>query len=199
MIKDHDPVETMLLNSYRDFHVKGFDYICLTRSPKYTRKVYFFDGDVSKLPEVVNPHDHRYCFHTFVLSGAVENRTYAAIPSAFAKRHGAPVYNVFDYMTPLNGGDGFTFIGEAALHPLTKNVYGPAHVGYYSTAQDIHTIQIRENNTVLVLDQYEDVVALDKPTLMFTQGNEPPSLSGLYRKWKADDLIARLKTLGIEV
>lgn len=60
---------TLIQNSYRDFHAKGLDYVCLKRTPDHTVKVYFLDGDVSKVPEVVNPHDHRYAFETTVLSG----------------------------------------------------------------------------------------------------------------------------------
>lgn len=37
----------VLANSYRDFHAKGLDYICLKRSFKETLKLYFFDGDSS--------------------------------------------------------------------------------------------------------------------------------------------------------
>ena len=57
-------MEEVLANSFRDFHAKGLDYVCLKRRPSETVKLYFFDGDVSKLPEVVNPHDHRYDFST---------------------------------------------------------------------------------------------------------------------------------------
>lgn len=66
------PMDYVIANSFKDYHVKGFDYICLQRSPRETVKLYFFDGDVSKMPEVVNPHDHRYDFDTVCLSGAVE-------------------------------------------------------------------------------------------------------------------------------
>lgn len=64
-------MEEVIANSFKDFHSKGLDYICLRRSPVLTTKLYFFDGDVSKLPEVVNPHDHRYDFSTVCLSGCV--------------------------------------------------------------------------------------------------------------------------------
>lgn len=38
---------------------RGFDYLCLQRTPEHTRKVYFFDGKVSQLrggePEGMHP------------------------------------------------------------------------------------------------------------------------------------------------
>lgn len=45
------------------------------RTPEHTRKVYFFDGKVSQLPEVVSPHDHRYDFTTTVLAGVMSTST----------------------------------------------------------------------------------------------------------------------------
>ena len=100
--------EVVLPNSYRNFHVQGFDYLCLRRKDNYTLKVYTFDGDVTQAPEVVNPHDHRYAFRTTVLNGALLDYRYTLDPRG-------KVFNAFDYRTPLNGGDGFTFRGEERL------------------------------------------------------------------------------------
>ena len=69
--------------SFKDFHTKGFDYLCLKRTP-HTIKLYILDGDASKLPGVVNPHDHRYAFRTTVLCGEMVD--YRFIPNAGGER-----------------------------------------------------------------------------------------------------------------
>ncbi len=177
-------VQTIVENSFKDFHTKGFDYLCVKRSPTETIKLYFFDGDITKLPEVVNPHDHRYDFDTWVLAGAGENIWFEENKNGF-------VFNEFEYRTPLNGGNGFTFSKETRLME-TNRVRRVAGGHYYMEAQELHTIRIVENETVLMLRQCEDVVPLDRATKTFTQGRAP-DMNGLYNRFTADQVIAKLK------
>jgi hypothetical protein len=176
----------VIANSFKDYHVKGFDYLCLRRSPTLTTKLYFFDGDVSKLPEVVNPHDHRYDFRTLCLSGAVSN-------SRYLRDDAGDQFQVFQYRTPLNGGNGFEWLNETRLREVSRLAYGRGDT-YGMRHAEIHTIRIGASNTVLLLDQYEDQVPLDGATLTFTKGNAP-SLSGLYNRFTADDVRRRLRQL----
>ena len=184
-----DPIETMVANSYKDFHTKGFDYICLYRRPELTLKVYFFNGDVRKLPEVVNPHDHRYTFMTEPLAGCVENVDFTFSPTG-------KVYNRFEYRTPLNGGNGFTWKEEMRLKEYARQAYRPGQQ-YLLHGHQLHTIRIVEEGTILLLLQGPDTMPLDQPTYTYTPGNEPPSLSGLYSKFTADQIIDYLKVLGV--
>lgn len=179
-------------NSFFDYHVKGFDYVCLRRSPQETVKLYFFDGDVSKMAEVVNPHDHRYDFDTICIAGEVENRTYAEAPGLGETPPGA-VFQQFAYRTPLNGGNGFEWKRETRLIQ-TGTIRRAASGAYRMRFDEIHTIQLLQPETVLGLVQYEDRVT-DAPTMTFTRDREPPSLDGLYRKPSADEVRARLKRL----
>lgn len=73
---DDERIQTIIANSFKNFHAKGLDYICLKRTPEHTRKAYFLNGDVTKLPDVVNPHDHRYHFNTTVVTGTMSNSQY---------------------------------------------------------------------------------------------------------------------------
>ena len=68
-------VDEVKSNSFKDFHAKGLDYICLFRSPELTLKAYFFSEGMEsqKVGEVVSPHDHRYNFFTQCYSGRIEN------------------------------------------------------------------------------------------------------------------------------
>lgn len=184
-------MESVLENSYKDYHVKGFDYLCLHRSPELTLKAYFFEGDVQNASEVVNPHNHRYDFHTTCLSGAVENRWYRSYPLDPRR---AQRYNMFEWRTPLNGGDGFTLSGEITMQNY-RAVQCARGEGYDMAADELHTIQILKPDTVLLLVQYEDVVPINHPTLTFTQSTQPPDLSGLYNKFTADQAVKRIKQL----
>ena len=38
-------IDDIQANSYRDFHAKGLDYLCIRRDLELTLKVYFFDGE----------------------------------------------------------------------------------------------------------------------------------------------------------
>jgi hypothetical protein len=172
-----------LEHSYRDFHAKGLDYVCLRRSERETWKLYFFTGDVSSAPEVVHPHDHRYDFVTETLCGEVENRLYRESPDG-------EVFNGFRYLTPLNSGGGFTFDREARLWEYSRQRYGAGRV-YPMTSAEIHTIRIVRHGTVLLVIQFEDVVPLDVPTRTFCRG-DAPKLDGLYRRFTADELVKTL-------
>ena len=177
-----DDIETIAANSYANFHAKGLHYLCLRRSPERTEKVYFFEGEVIAAPEVINPHDHRYDFETTCLAGEVENHTYRQV---WPTSHHAEPFNCFKYMTPLNGGSGFTWYREESLLRTQTRAFGPGG-HYWSAAESIHTISVKAG-TVLRLVQCEDVKPLSAPTLTWCRGGrEPPSLSGLYDRMTVD-------------
>lgn len=180
-------IEEIIAHSFKNFHTRGLDYICLSRSPTHTRKVYFFDGDVTKLPDVVNPHDHRYNFETTVITGCMSNSQY--VESVHGK-----VYQQFDWCTPLNGGNGFTWRNETRLLEMKRLAYTPGE-SYFMSADEFHTIRMHSDQAIIVLDQYEDVVPIEQPTVTFMQEKQAPSLDGLYEKFTPDDVLARLAVL----
>lgn len=184
-------LEHVLAHSYRDFHVRGFDYLCLRRSAAMTEKVYFFDGDVAEAPEVVIPHDHRYGFWTDCLAGEVTNREFIEL---FGKRYrddGVP-YERFDYLTPLNGGAGFTWSREAWLFRSAETRYAPGE-GYSMRHDRLHTIAVQPD-TVLRLYQFADILPVGVPTAAYRPCGERqgPSLDGLYRPMDADHALKRI-------
>ncbi|RWI35533.1 hypothetical protein [Mesorhizobium sp.] len=178
-------LEEMQAHSFKNFHVRGFDYLCLKRTPEHTRKVYFFDGNVSQLPEVVSPHDHRYNFTTTVLTGVMSNSIYVV-----DEEYGQ-VYQEFAWDTPLNGGAGFTWRKETKLLETTRFAYRPG-LWYRMGHDELHTIRMHAEGTVIVLDQYADCVPIGQPTRTFMQERQSPNLDGLYEKFTADELAARL-------
>jgi hypothetical protein len=185
-----EKIAEIIRNSYKDFHTKGLDYLCWTRTEEETIKYYFFDGEVSQLPEVVHPHDHRYMFFTTVLAGQVANVLYVD-----DDRHGE-VFQEFQYRTPLNGGDGFTWRREVMLRACQDTSYHPQQY-YVMDPQEIHTIRIEKPGTVLALTQKRDVYAIDHPTYTFTKDKDPIDLSGLYRKFTEDEVIKRIKQIDL--
>lgn len=185
--------DQLLENSYRDFHAKGLDYLCLERKPSRTTKVYFFEGDIRDAPEVVVPHDHRYSFDTDVLCGALANHTWA---EATETTPGAEPFERFAYLTPLLGGNGFTWRESTWLTTLGRKLYRAGN-GYWSHHAEIHTIQVCDPETIIVLRQYDDQVAVGVPTSAFKPAGqrEAPSLDGLYSRMDADYALKRLRLL----
>ncbi|RWB95585.1 MAG: hypothetical protein EOQ56_27950 [Mesorhizobium sp.] len=181
--------EEMQAHSFKNFHVKGFDYLCLKRTSEHTRKVYFFDGNVSQLPEVVNPHDHRYDFMTTVLSGVMSNSVYEVDDKG-------KVYNEFAWDTPLNGGAGFTWQKEIRLLERQRFAYRPGD-HYHMDADELHTIRMHAEGTVIVLDQYADKMPIGQPTRTFMQEKQAPNLDGLYEKFTADQLLVRMEQFSL--
>lgn len=189
-----DDIETICANSFRNFHTKGFDYLCISRTPELTRKVYFFEGELAHLPELVMPHDHRYPFVTTVLAGSVRNKTYLPLPVIHPDlRDRLPVYDHFEYRTPLNDGDGFSWVGEVFMQEDQGNVYTRGRY-YRSSADDVHTLEIRCEGTVIMLEQLADEVPLDAPTNAWRKAGDrtPPDLSGLYDRMTPDHARQRI-------
>lgn len=186
-------MNVMLENSYKDFHVKGFDYVCVSRNPGvYTVKLYFFDGDVSALPEVVAPHDHRYDFATRVIAGGVHNTLFQKT----GERKDSKLYNSFQYRTPLlpEDGEGFKWEGEQWLLDFHQMNFTMGLRDTYKLASNqIHTIKILKPETILALSQGPSLPV--DFTHTYFQGQAPQGFDGLYRKFTADELIMRMEQL----
>ena len=189
-----DNIETICSNSFRNFHTKGFDYLCLSRTPELTRKVYFFDGDLVDLPELVIPHDHRYTFTTTVLAGAIRNVRFSPLrnPHRDLTKY-LTLYDHFSYLTPLNGGDGFTWQGEMYVQENAGLRYRKGQ-WYKSYSEEVHTLDIRCEGTIIMLEQLADDVPLDVPTNAWRKAGSrvPPDLSGLYDRMTPDHARMRI-------
>lgn len=192
-----DDIETIAANSFRNFHAKGLDYLCLQRSAMLTVKAYFYESADGRCPEIVSPHDHRYPFSTAVLSGRIGHFRYEEV-GRFPG--GSGVYQKFNWRTPLNGGSGFEWQQTARLKRRSIESYSKGE-SYWCDAAEVHTISILEPGTTLLLFQHADIVPLGEPTVTFVHGleREPPSLSGLYDRMSVDHarkLISRLTNDG---
>ena len=192
-------VDHVVEHSFRDFHAKGLDYLCLSRTKELTVKAYFFaDGmDSQEVSEVINPHNHRYDFLTQCFSGEIRNKWYRPPPCWDGESKGdecGPMYDVYEWRTPLLGGNGFTHVDAVPLQLYRQADYKPG--GKYNMYYDqYHTIQVLKPETCIVLLQFEDWVPPEQPTLTFTRGGEPPSLDGLYNRFTADQAVKRLELL----
>lgn len=180
-------LETMVANSFKNFHAKGLHYICLSRNEYSTVKLYFFEGDVANCSEVVVPHNHRYDFVTEVIAGNLIDKEYKEVTEP-NKGLALRKAQKWEYMTPLNGGKGFKWKAETNLwwfaeHERTKGQ------SLFSPANKIHTIKIAPD-TVLLLTQLRDIVPIDTPTAAysFSSKEQKPNTSGLYEKFTEDEL-----------
>jgi hypothetical protein len=187
-----DDLETIAANSFRNFHAKGLDYLCLHRSEVLTIKAYFYEIGDHQPPEVICPHDHRYPFSTHILAGESGHIRYREMPP-WAK---SPTHQCFRWRTPLLGGSGFEWDYPARLDAQPVEQY---HAGqsYWCNADEIHTITIRHPNTVLLLYQHADEVPSFGHTSTFVPGSsrEPPRLDGLYDRMPLDQAEQRLAHL----
>jgi hypothetical protein len=184
---ENEAITPLLMGaSFKDFHARGLDYVCLKRTPEHTVKVYILDGDSAQLPEVVNPHDHRYSFATNVLHGTLIDFRYRKVDE------GGMVYNAFDYRTPLNGGDGFTFRGEERL-AADGSIILVKGFCLETRADHLHTIRTMADQTVLVLEQFAAELPVGEPTSCWVHRGAPaPDTSGLYSKFTEGEFMDKL-------
>src|SRR6185312_12218927 len=101
----------LLANSYRNYHAKGLDYLCLRRSAELTLKIYFFDNPAHETSDVVCPHDHRYDSNTAVIRGGAINVIWRPANGGAKDMNAAKRFDAFRWYTPLNGGRGFVHDG----------------------------------------------------------------------------------------
>lgn len=175
----------LIEHSYKDFHCEGLDYICLERSPDYTKKVYFFDRikDLS----IVNPHNHGYDFVTTVLQGNLVDTKYDETTRVIVGGE----HHKYWWNTPLNGGKGFEFWGQVFLRERSYCKLGVG--GEVSTDyRDIHTIHVTRD-TVLLLEQFEDKGPGRATNTYFSIHKPLPALDVLYQKFEPREFERRVK------
>lgn len=190
------PEDIVLDASFRDFHTKGFDYLCIKRSEELTLKIYFFDGNLADLPELVVPHDHRYNFFSSVITGSVANKKWREVKNPELWPEGLTRFNKMEWRSPLLGGEGFSWDGEVMLRSASDISYTPGN-RWYTHHSEIHTLRIERGGTILLLEQLQDVVPLDQPTSAYKRdikGVDPtlPDISGLYERMTEEYAIERL-------
>lgn len=191
MLKLNVDVREVAANSYTNFHTTGLDYLCLKRSEQQTLKVYFFT-DMQEGEAVVSPHDHRYDFNTTVMRGRLINNRYATDDTSIVR------YDRYDYRTPLNGGDGFTYASEERLSMTSREAY-VAGVTHSHTYDEKHTIEVT-SGTIIFLEQHEDRVPLTTPTSCWVERHpmrpnvqaQAPTLTNVNHKMNERTALYRL-------
>lgn len=164
--------------SFDDFHAHGLSYINLLRTQKLTAKLYIADpARVQHNADgyLVNPHDHAYRFHTFVVAGWMRNVTFATTDDPADEP-----YSLFRYRSVLRGAASFEYEGRTRLRRKSETLRRGDW--YYLTENEIHTIQVAPHEpTILFLLQYVDQ---RRETALYLRGTHPPRLDGLYRRMK---------------
>lgn len=188
LIADAD-VATIRKNSFRNFHAKGVDYLCLHRTPELTVKLYCFDPEtlVCGGPDdlVVNPHSHGYNFSTYVLQGSVTNIEYA---QSLDKMHTA--WHETKYRSRLKGAAALTYGGVKWLAISRLSTYW-AGEHYEFDHDQIHSIRVSPiMPTVLLLFQHADQPK--DHTLLYTQTRKLPEFAGLYTPWTEEAIVTAL-------
>lgn len=173
LLRSVDPSETAA-SSFDDYHVPGLSYVNLLRTPRLTAKLYVArPGTVTPNADgyVVNPHNHGYCFDTFVVCGHMTN-------VSFREHVDGDQWTEFAFQSALKGQPRFDIAGMPGLMASDGPRLNQGD-SYYLDEKTIHTIRIPSDRlTILFLLQYEDMRA--KSTRLFTRDGVPPSLVGLY-------------------
>jgi len=165
-------------NSYTNFHVQGLSYLSLLRTERLTVKLYTF----SYVPHnaqgfMVHPHTHGYNFTHRTMIGRITNYKFAI--------GDGDNYNMYSFMTPLNGGAGLTKLLPCELIEVEKNFVRPRQ-SYYLNHEEIHTISTADDYAAALLIQFHDV-APGGPTVMFAPVDEDPNCSNnLYHRMDAN-------------
>lgn len=141
LIDSADPTE-MAAHSFRNYHVRGADYLCLHRTPRLTVKAYFF-AEVwhNRMGYAVWPHTHRYAFEHWTLKGTIRNHRFAIGGTA-------PFW--------LHTFDAATRRASALMPVPLLNVSDDKKVGHFALEpHEIHTISI-VGEAIAVQLQYHD-------------------------------------------
>lgn len=181
-----DP-EEMIRHSYRSYHSSGVNYINLLRTPQLTVKAYLLD--VTPDTAVVNPHDHAYNFHTWILDGCLANCIYDETD------YGAENYR--HLYRPAAGPfeSSFEFDRKVKLSLLHARDYGIA-ANYYMEAEQIHTIRARTSKVAMLLFQYAHREATpDEGTFLYLPDRSIPDTSELYQRFTETEFEKSIETL----
>lgn len=74
-------LEAMREHSQMNHHVNGMHYLCLSRTDKFTIKLYLMDKPANPNSLfLVNPHSHRYAFASMVLAGELNHMRFFERP-----------------------------------------------------------------------------------------------------------------------
>jgi hypothetical protein len=131
-----DPAQC-LTNSFRNYHARGVDYLCLLRNNRLTVKVYIMRGTEIKGNDfgwLVWPHNHRYTFESWTIAGEVEHRRfeigqgtgwwmYHYEAEVRKPTRSFPVALIETNMEVLKVGDHFA-MGPNEIHTIAPSQYG---------------------------------------------------------------------------
>jgi len=147
-------IDIAFKNSYEAFHKPCVKYINLVRTQNYTAKIYVFDNvELNEQGYLVNPHNHAYNFTTHILVGGVRNVIFEVQPYTLGD------WQLCEYSTPLNGGDGSEIVTRCNLKEKSNYDYNTSVDIYNMDHRQVHTIIPRtDRTTILFLEQYRDIV-----------------------------------------
>lgn len=188
--------------SYKNFHTKGMTYINLYRSERLTAKLYILkpgEFNLNNMGYLVNPHNHAYNFHTYLLTGEVRNIVFEENNDIYFGEDDLPYdddsnpsFNKFTFESKLNGKGEFVFKEKTNLR-IDYVEHLIINRSYYLDHKQVHTIFVHPNYlNVLFLVQYHDV---NNKTNFYCQESEPPNLEGLYLPISCEEYNDNLETV----
>ncbi len=196
---DQLQVDDAIRNSYKNWHVKGVDYLCLYRSPQLTIKVYKCPAELQSenknTKTILNPHTHLYNSHIVVLMGECEIVTFdyhkRSHQSGEPKEvnHNFTTHNLFYHTSkfgPRAKQAGFRF--ESTGHLIEKQVTKiTEQQSLYMKADEIRSFRTI-GETYLLIFQY-NTIPFNVDTDLYVQTATPPILDELYQTFNESEIV----------
>ena len=135
--------------SLKNTHVKGMYSIVLNIDNDGNLFRVFYATEEIK-PYEIALHEHRYSLTLGFIDGCIKQHslieTYTEVCAC--ERIGLPV---FKYETPLNGGNGLTYIEDIFAYIISTDM--PLYSSVYLNADDIHTISCTKGSMWIVAEE----------------------------------------------
>lgn len=175
-------IEKVIQNSRKNHHAEGVNYINLLRSPELTIKLYLTFPGISHNSQgyIVNPHDHRYSFETYVLRGEIDNILFKVENSEDGE------WERFEYSSHFTGGFSLEKSGSCDLK-IRKVQKLKAGDFYALDAEAVHTIAVsQEEPTILLLFQHQS--GKNQTKYYAPKGQKKPDTSSLYQRFTEEEV-----------
>jgi len=196
-------VDKSLANSYKDYHVKGMDYLNLHRTSELTVKYISCDGALEQLNKkynlALNPHTKQYNQSIILLDGILDIVTFnyveRALPIDQPKAFSAATngHNRFNYVSLLRNEISTFDYQDTGYLTIKEEVRLSEHGdNIHIKFDEIQSFRVIGDTKFLVL-QYR---TLKKPFTEFYQQNAvAPQLDDLYKKFTVNEITGKINLL----
>lgn len=186
-------MQQILDSSYKDYHVKGFNSIILSRSKNLTIRLYIcrpYETELNSSNDHILVHNHGFDFQTQVLTGYMENAVYDLSPTRTAEG----VWHQYIYESALKNREQkmtLTFLKQVYLE-LTQLQRVEAGSSYFLRHHQFHRIFVPNDRLVSML--FWQHQKINHTPIIFSKVSQPEvfSTADLYNRFSGETEIHTL-------